>query len=145
MVIMLLLMEIMVLKWHMQSWIFNRDVILYLVVQFQVATLNALYQVPTKYNMYKPATQSLLTANDVASKATYESTLNHVDSTSYTNNYILVNLSKQRVYIFYGTDHNWKLINTFSCGSGAVATPTVTGHFRVGVKGLYFKSGLCLL
>jgi hypothetical protein len=105
------------------------------------ATLNALYQLPTKFNMYKPATQSLLTTNDVASKATYESALNRVDSTSYTNNYILVNLSKQKVYIFDGTDHNWKLINTFSCGSGAVATPTVTGHFRVGIKGLYFKSG----
>lgn len=105
------------------------------------ATLDALYQVPTQGNVYKPATQSLLTAEEVDSKATYESTLNSADNTSSTNNYILVNLSQQRVYIFYGTDHNWKLINTFSCGSGTAATPTVMGHFCVGVKGLYFKSG----
>lgn len=104
------------------------------------ATLDALYQIPTKYNMYKPATQSLLTANDVTDVAC-ESVLNRVESTSYTNNYIFVNLSQRKVYIFYGTDHNWKLINTFSCGSGAVATPTITGHYRVGIKGLYFKSG----
>ena len=105
------------------------------------ATLDALYQVPTKDNVYKPAIQSLLTANDVASESIYENKLNAVENTSSTNNYILVNLSEQRVYIFYGTDHNWKLINSFSCGSGKDSTPTVTGHFRVGVKGLYFKSG----
>lgn len=104
-------------------------------------TLNNLYQIPTKDDMYKPATQSLLTANDVASESIYESKVNCVESTSNTDNYILVNLSQQRVYIFYGTNHNWKLINTFSCGSGKAETPTVTGHFRVGVKGLYFKSG----
>lgn len=104
-------------------------------------TLDALYKIPTKDNMYKPATQSLLTANDIASASIYESKLNSADSTSNTDNYILVNLSQQRVYIFYGAIHNWKLINTFSCGSGKEATPTVTGHFRVGVKGLHFKSG----
>ena len=37
--------------------------------------------------------------------------------------------------------HNWKLINTFSCGSGKAETPTVTGYFRVGIKGLNFKTG----
>jgi len=104
-------------------------------------TLNELYKTPTKENVYKPATQSLLTANDISNEATYENTLNSVESISNTNNYILVNLSEQRVYIFYGTNHNWKLINTFSCGSGRAETPTVTGHFLVEVKGLYFKSG----
>jgi len=129
------------------------DAVAYAVMDFQQrhnlipsgtvsgATLDALYQIPTKYNMYKPATQSLLTSNDVASDATCESALNRVESTSNTNNYIFVNLSQQKVYIFYGSDHNWKLINTFSCGSGAAVTPTITGHFRVGIKGLYFKSG----
>ena len=104
-------------------------------------TLDELYKTPTKDNVYKPTTQSLLTANDVSSEATYENTLNSVESISNTNNYILVDLSQQRVYIFYGTNHNWKLINTFSCGSGRAETPTITGHFLVGVKGLYFRSG----
>ncbi|MBU3180880.1 L,D-transpeptidase [Clostridium psychrophilum] len=91
--------------------------------------------------MYKPATQSLLTADDIANKSIYEKELNSVDSTSNTNNYILVNIYQQKVYIFSGCVHNWKLINIFSCGSGKSSTPTVTGHFRVGVKGLCFKSG----
>ena len=104
------------------------------------ATLDALYKLPTKSNMYKPATQSLLTGDDVSNESIYEKELNSVESTSNTNNYILVNLYQQKVYIFYGAVHNWKLINTFSCGSGKSSTPTVTGHFRVGVKGLYFKS-----
>jgi len=105
------------------------------------ATLDALYKTPTKDKVYKPATQSLLTANALSSKATYENTVNSVENISNTNNFILVNLSEQIVYIFYGTNHNWKLINTFSCASGRPETPTISGHFFVGVKGLYFKSG----
>jgi len=105
------------------------------------ATLEAMYQTPTNDNVYKPATQSLLTANDVDSESIYENKVNSVDSTSSTNNYILVDLSQQRVYVFYGTVHNWKLINTFSCGTGKAETPTVTGHFQIGIKGLNFKSG----
>ena len=104
-------------------------------------TLDDLYKSPTKDNMYKPATQSLISGVDAASEPTYESIVNSADCTSNTNNYILVNLFEQRVYIFYGTDHNWKLINTFPCASGKSSTPTVRGHFSLGVKGLYFKSG----
>lgn len=104
-------------------------------------TLDDLYMVPSQDNMYKSATQSLLTANNVLSEATYEDTLNSVDSPSNTNNYILVNLAEQRVYVFYGSNHNWKMINAFPCGSGKAETPTVEGHFYVGIKGLYFKSG----
>lgn len=104
-------------------------------------TLDALYKIPTKESVYKPATQSMLTANEVSTEAAYESTINSTQSISNTNNFILVNLSEQRVYIFYGTNHNWKLINTFSCASGRPETPTIQGHFLVGVKGLYFKSG----
>ena len=104
-------------------------------------TIDAMYKIPTKDNMYKPATKSLLSANDIAIESTYESKLNSGENTSSTNNYILVELSQQRVYIFYGEMHNWKLINTFTCGSGKAETPTVSGHFRVGVKGLKFKSG----
>ena len=129
------------------------DGIVYAVMDFQKThnleisgtvsgkTLEALYQVPTKDNVYKPTTQSLLTATDISSKASYENTVNSVESISNTNNYILVNLSEQRVYIFYGTNHNWKLINTFSCASGRPETPTINGHFFLGVKGPYFKSG----
>ena len=104
-------------------------------------TLDELYKTPTKDTVYKPATQSMLTANEVSTEAAYESTINSVESISNTNNFILVNLSEQKVYIFYGTNHNWKLINTFSCASGRAETPTVQGHFLVGVKGLFFKSG----
>ncbi|MCB2358275.1 L,D-transpeptidase family protein [Clostridium estertheticum] len=104
-------------------------------------TIDVMYKTPTKDNMYKPATQSLLSVNDVDVKSTYESKLNSGENTSSTNNYILVDLSQQRVYVFYGSMHNWKLINTFSCGSGKAETPTVTGYFRVGIKGLNFKSG----
>jgi len=104
-------------------------------------TIDALYKIPTKDNMYKPAIQTFLSEDDVSIESTYEGKLNTGENTSSTNNYILVDLSQQRVYIFYGALHNWKLINTFSCGSGKAETPTVTGHFRIGIKGLNFKSG----
>lgn len=102
-------------------------------------TVDALYQNPTKDNMYKPATKSLVAG--VSYAAVYEKEVNSAYSPSNTNNFILVNISEQKVYIFYGTNYSWKLINTFSCGSGKDSTPTVTGHFCIGLKGLYFKSG----
>lgn len=101
-------------------------------------TVDALYEVPTKDKMYKPATQSLL--NGSSNAAIVENIVNSVVTTSNTNNYIYVSLAAQTVYVFNGTNHNWKLINTFSCASGKPETPTISGHFFVGVKGLYFKS-----
>ena len=105
-------------------------------------TLAALYETPTDAYMYKAdSTQAALSSDVIANKSAYESVVNSEECTSYTNNYILVNLEEQQVYIFYGTNHNWKLINTFSCASGKSSTPTVRGHFNLGVKGLYFRSG----
>ena len=83
----------------------------------------------------------VVTTKDAFNETLSESTLNSVESTSITKNFILVDLSQQEVYIFYGTDHKWKLINSFSCGSGKASTPTIRGHFRLGIKGLYFISG----
>lgn len=75
-----------------------------------------------------------------ACKTAAENTVNTKDTPTYTKFFIMTSLSEQRVYIFNGEPHNWKLINTFECTSGSSETPTITGHFYVEGKGLAFKT-----
>ena len=62
---------------------------------------------------------------------------------SDTNYLILLNQSKHLVYIFKGRQNNWDKIKTFNCCTGKPSTPTPTGIFKAGGKGLYFWSGSC--
>jgi len=99
---------------------------------------------PTPSTMYTP------TANKVSSSSSkkilttgtnyYENFINSQDCISQTSDYIFVNLPNQMIYIFSGSNHNWKMINSFSCASGKSSTPTIKGHFSVGAKGTFFKS-----
>ena len=99
---------------------------------------------PSPSTMYTPATQKLSASSTQKILPTdnnyYENFINTQDCTSQTNDYIYVNLPKQMIYIFTGSNHNWKMVNSFSCASGKSSTPTIKGHFSVGSKGTSFKS-----
>lgn len=103
-------------------------------------TLADLKKKPTAADKYIPKAQSVLNGSDASNVATYENRVNSVDLSSYTNYLIMVNIAEQKVYIYNGTNRNWKLINEFSCASGTSGTPTVTGHFFVGNKGPQFST-----
>ena len=60
---------------------------------------------------------------------------------SSTNYLILVNLSYHQVRIYSGSKNNWKNIKSCTCTNGKSSTPTVTGVYTVGNKGLYFDTG----
>ena len=100
------------------------------------ATLDDLKKEPTPDVMYQPTAQVVSNANS----SSVESIVNQVDTKSYTNYYMLVSISQQMVYVFNGTNRNWKLINSFQCASGTGGTPTVLGHFFVGIKGPQFET-----
>lgn len=100
------------------------------------ATLDDLKKEPTPDVMYQPTAPVISNAN----LASVESVVNKLNSRSYTNYYIMVSISQQMVYIFNGSNNNWKLINTFPCASGTGGTPTVTGNFFVGIKGPQFET-----
>lgn len=99
---------------------------------------------PTPSTMYTPAPQSASQSSSQqilsASNNSCEKFINSQDCPSETNDYILVNLPEQMVYIFSGYNHNWKMINSFECASGKSSTPTIKGHFSVGNKGAFFKA-----
>lgn len=102
------------------------------------ATLEALEKQPDPSTMYKATAQSVLNASDAANKAKYENIVNNADCQSYTNYFIVVNLSEQKVYIYNGTNRNWQLINEFECASGSPSSPTIPGHYFLGVKDTKF-------
>lgn len=103
-------------------------------------TLELLNQTPDPDTMYKAQAKSVLSTNAADAKS-YENEVNNSDCPSYTNYLIMVELSNQQVYIFNGSVHNWKLINTFKCASGKEDTPTIKGNFYVGDKGAQFTPG----
>lgn len=60
---------------------------------------------------------------------------------SSTGYLILVNLSSHQVRVYKGAKGNWKKVRTMTCTNGKSSTPTVTGEYTVGNKGLYFDTG----
>ena len=60
---------------------------------------------------------------------------------SPTKNLILVDRRAHRVEIFQGSKGNWAPIKYWPCVVGAPRTPTITGMYNIGIKGLYFNTG----
>ena len=61
--------------------------------------------------------------------------------TSLTNYLLMVDRASHKVGVYRGSSGNWSNIHFWDCGDGAAATPTVSGVFKVGMKGYYFDSG----
>ena len=57
---------------------------------------------------------------------------------SSTNWLILADVTNNHVAIFNGSVGNWKLQKYWTCTSGALDTPTVTGQFTIGSRGYSF-------
>ena len=60
---------------------------------------------------------------------------------SATNWLILVDTSRCKVGVFYGTQWNWRIQYLWDCAPGKSSTPTVKGRFTTASKGYYFDSG----
>lgn len=103
-------------------------------------TMNLLNQTPTDATRVNSVIQPDPNPDVQSLKAAAENLANSNDTPTYTKFFIITSLKEQRVYVFNGDPHNWKLINTFQCTSGASDTPTITGRFYVQGKGLAFKT-----
>ncbi|WP_367397848.1 L,D-transpeptidase [Clostridium bornimense] len=55
-----------------------------------------------------------------------------------TKYFIFVDLKKFRTNVFIRKNNKWLLEKTYLCTIGKPSTPTITGDFKVGAKGLYF-------
>lgn len=72
------------------------------------------------------------------SKATKEGYVNSKGYQSTSKYLIWISLDKQRLYLFKGSQCNWKLYKTYKCSSGKVATPTPKGQYRLRRKEYMF-------
>ena len=60
---------------------------------------------------------------------------NYKSSTQFL---IYVDLNNFKVNIFKGKKSQWVILKSYLCTIGKNTTPTPTGTFKIGVKGLYF-------
>lgn len=64
--------------------------------------------------------------------------VNNNNYISITKFLIYVDLNNFKVNIFKGSKNNWILEKSYLCTIGKDSTPTPSGIFKIGVKGLYF-------
>lgn len=64
--------------------------------------------------------------------------VNSNDFSSNTNYFIWVDLSNFKVNIYRGYKNKWTLVQSYLCSIGTYSTPTPTGTFTIGIKGLSF-------
>jgi lipoprotein-anchoring transpeptidase ErfK/SrfK len=77
-------------------------------------------------------------ADNVRQNSNATNYVNSQNFSSTTNYLIWVNLKKFRVNIFEGSKNKWTLVHSYICTIGKPSTPTPTGNFTIGIKGLYF-------
>lgn len=69
-----------------------------------------------------------------------EAYINAYDNTSDTPYFVWVDLARQTVYIFNGSNKNWELCKFLICSTGKQTTSTIRGLFQVCDKGLELKT-----
>ena len=139
----------------------------YAVMDFQVknklpkdgiigaSTLEKINLTPTSETMYKepiykkpiykkPIYKKPLIQKSIPKATTpgndLEKFANSKNFSSSTTYFIWIDLSRQKVNIFEGSNKKWNLVKSMLCSSGKASTPTVKGSFNVGSKGSYFIS-----
>ena len=60
---------------------------------------------------------------------------------SSTGYLLMVDRSAHRTGVYKGSRNNWQNQKYWLCSNGKASTPTITGVYRLGIKGLYFWSG----
>lgn len=104
------------------------------------STLKKLNMKPTSQTMYKQPVIQKYKPKVPVSNNSLEKTINSKNSYSSTAYFIWIDLPRQKVNIFKGSNKKWHLIRSMACSSGKSRTPTVKGNFTVGSKGSYFIS-----
>ena len=97
-------------------------------------TIDELKKSPTSETMYVPRRPIDYTYihSDI------ERFVNENDIVSYSNYLLVTSLQNKMTYVFKGNIHNYELIDTFTSTIGSPSTPTKTGIFKVGMRGLSF-------
>jgi lipoprotein-anchoring transpeptidase ErfK/SrfK len=86
----------------------------------------------------KASTSPAATDVDLKTKEEIENYINNQSFPSSTSYFIWIDLKKQNVRIFSGSNNNWKLEKSMLCSTGKATTPTIKGNYSVGSKGSYF-------
>jgi lipoprotein-anchoring transpeptidase ErfK/SrfK len=97
-------------------------------------TIDELKKSPTKETMYTPKTPIDFTY--IHSDITRFVNENNI--VSYTDYLLVTSRQNRMTYIFKKNNGKYDLLDSFICTVGASSTPTITGDFRVGIRGLSF-------
>jgi len=81
-------------------------------------------------NKYLSITNAICSGDRDYSPETKEAYVNGQNIPSGDQYMIWISLSKQRVNVFQGSNHNWKLINTYKCSTGKADAPTLDQSFK---------------
>lgn len=115
------------IKYFVETGLFNKQ-----QAKSGVSPSSALY---TKYRTASDAYIKYVQAHS-------DKNLNFANKYSSNTGYLItVNRNTHMVYVYQGSQGDWKQIKKFACGDGATSTPTVEGKFAIYGHKYYFDSG----
>ena len=91
-----------------------------------------------KFRSSKEISEEFRLKNDKNYEINITNLVNKNGYNSNTQFLIYVDLNNFKVNILKGKKNNWILDKSYLCTIGKNSTPTPTGIFKIGVKGLYF-------
>ena len=91
-----------------------------------------------KFRSSKEISEEFRLKNDKNYEINITNLVNKNGYNSNTQFLIYVDLNNFKVNILRGKKNNWILDKSYLCTIGKNSTPTPTGIFKIGVKGLYF-------
>ena len=86
--------------------------------------------IPNKYLNFDGGEPVTTGADGDYKRATKEAYVNGQKITSSTDTLVWISLDKQRVYIFKGSNRNWKLVKTCKASTGRADAPTLDITFK---------------
>lgn len=98
-------------------------------------TMSKLDEDPTDKSKYCPIDYSNFNADTKEGKEAFMNTNTFFSDTPF---FIITNLEKKEINIFTGTNKKWSLIHIFKCSIGSSSTPTITGRYRINLRGTSF-------
>jgi len=84
--------------------------------------------------------EDVSTDMSVASSNQLEAFANEKSFESKTKHLLMVDIARQKLYIFEGKIGAWVLVNSFDCSTGTNTSPTTRGSFSLKDRGEWFYS-----
>jgi lipoprotein-anchoring transpeptidase ErfK/SrfK len=115
-----------IIRDHQAQWYFVREIITGNSGWLQRDDISIPPDTPARQDTMNPAELEA-----------YANAMGYASKTAYL---AVVDIDRQKVYVYKGSKYKWRLSRAMPCSTGKNESPTVTGQFELEDRGLWFYS-----